>query len=158
MQTEINVTFHQQGTWGGQTFSARLVSRKSQILGDTFGDDAEKEIVLIIDQENGPWSGKEYYRSGEFHGQFSNGYNCPFSGKLFKGAVEIEGFKFPPATVFASSVSYLHVEGEITEDQRELLYAACLAKNAPFRGGATVMKFFTVEELEARSGKKQYFA
>lgn len=158
MQTEINVTFHQQGTWGGQTFSARLVSRKCQLLVDIFGDDAYNEIVLIIDQDNGPWSGKEYTHRNHFQGLFADGYNNPFAGKLFKGEIEIEDFKFPPAVVFGLPVSYLHIDGEVTDAQRELLFEACLNNSPRFCAGSTVMKLFTVDEIESCTGKKQYFA
>lgn len=158
MQTEISVTFRQHGTWGGQTFSARLVSRKCQFLIDIFGEDADNEIVLIIGQDSGPWSGKEYTHRNNFHGMFANGYNNPFAGKLFKGEMEIENFKFPPAVVFSLPIGYLHIDGDVTSDQRELLFEACLKNNHQFCAGATVMKLFTVEEIESRTGNKQYFA
>ncbi len=156
--SEVPVCFHQPGTGGGRIFAARLVRRPAS-KGTSHGQLQDGwEIVIILDENQSDWSGREYSWQDQFHGRFSCEQASPLAGKLFRGSMEVEGLALPPQEVFAHSIGCLEVHGRVSPEQRELLFDACLAIGAKYTAGTSIMALFTADELEERTGRKTFLA
>lgn len=153
--TEVNVIWNQQGTWGTVGFAGKIYYHKTE-LSELF-DGSEQELVLEVTE------GPEQYlglilRPGEsIPGLFANGYDHPFTGKCYSGDIKIgesaanlKQYNLP-SVIFAGNLSYLHIEAEqvLTKDQRDLLLEAVrFDSNRRFPAGASITKLFTQDELE----------
>lgn len=153
METQVPVRFGQNGTWGGRTFTGRLVRRPSP-FPNLFSDEdtAPLEAVLVIDDtpDMGPWRGRTYRAGETMPGRFAEGYANPFAGQLYIGYMRIEGTNFPPSEVFDAPVGYIQIdEGHaLSQDQRKLLREACfLARPFKFSPGATIYRLFAEDAL-----------
>lgn len=157
--SEVPVCFHQPGIGGGRIFTARLVRRPAIRQGESRSlRQDDWEIVIILDENQGAWSGREYSWQDQFHGRFSCEQASPLAGKLFRGSMEVEGLVLPPQEVFAHSIGCLEVRGRVSTEQRELLFEACLDVGAKYTAGASIMALFAAGELEERTGRKTFLA